>query len=325
MKFLYLSIVFLFVFQASLALGADLSPRLVARLASVSSTDFVPVKIVMSEQAKPGELRPRLSGLSGRARRQAAVTALKNLADDSQKELLSGLNTLETQGRAREIRSLWIVNCVACELTRKGIQDIAKIKKIKKIDLNEPQMVLLKTQKKRRLPGSDFSTMATDTAWGVKWIRAPEVWDQGYRGESVIIGELDTGIDYTHTDLANRIWKNPGETPDNGIDDDNNGYIDDYYGYNFNAHSKDPMDDYGHGTHVAGTICGDGTGGTLTGVAPGANVMALKVLDASGRGDEADAWEAIQYAVDNGANAMSLSIGWVHNVHFPDRPSWRTA
>ncbi len=308
---------------ASTSSGAYLTPRLEEKLSTASPTEFIPVKIVMTEQANADNLARDVSALRGTARREAVIDRLKTLARDSQKGLLSSLAAHTAAGRAREIRPLWIVNCVACELTPSAVRDIVDMKTPDRIDLEETQIVLASRTK---IEHTGYSLApASDTAWGVKWINAPLVWDQGYQGQDVIIGELDTGVDYTHTDLAGRIWNNLGEIPDNGIDDDGNGYTDDYYGYNFNGNDKDPMDDQGHGTHVAGTICGDGTGGTLTGVAPQATVMALKVLDAMGGGQEADAWEAIQYACDNGANAMSLSIGWIHTVHNPDRPSWRTA
>lgn len=322
MKTLYICVLFLVVCLVSSASAASISPRLEAKLSDVSPTDFMHVKIVMAEQVKTEEMEVIVSGLSIKERRRTVVSTLKAQAATSQRELLSALRALESKGLARDLRSLWIVNCVTCELTPGGIRSVAGIKGVKSIDLDEAQMVLLASKERA---SAHLSSMASDTAWGVKWIRAPEVWDEGYRGQNVIIGELDTGVDYTHSDLASRAWTNPGEIPDNGADDDGNGYTDDYYGYDFNSHTKDPMDDHGHGTHVAGTICGDGTGGTLTGVAPEAKVMALKVLSGTGNGEEADVWEAIQYAVDNGAHAMSLSIGWVHSVHNPDRPSWRTA
>jgi len=153
------------------------------------------------------------------------------------------------------------------------------------------------------------SKAPTDTAWGVKWIGAPQVWEQDYEGEEVFVSILDTGIWYYHSDLFLNMWRNPGEIPDNNIDDNENGYIDDYFGYNFDSHLPDPVDDYGHGTHVAGTVAGNGMGGVLTGVAPKAKLMACKVLDSYGSGEESNVWETILYLCDNGGDVMSLSIG----------------
>ena len=85
-------------------------------------------------------------------------------------------------------------------------------------------------------------------------IRALEAWHYWTGDPEFRIAVIDTGIDYTHPDLAANIWTNPGEIPDNGIDDDGNGWVDDVHGYNFADDTPDPNDWYGHGTHVSGTI-----------------------------------------------------------------------
>jgi serine protease AprX len=143
----------------------------------------------------------------------------------------------------------------------------------------------------------------------VSWIGAPTVWAQGYRGACVLVAVIDTGVDYTHSDLAGRIWTNAGEIPGNGIDDDGNGYTDDVHGYDTRNHDGNPSDDNGHGTEVSGTVAGDGTSGMQTGVAPEARLMAVKVLSAGGGGSDANILEGIQYAVENGAQVLNLSLG----------------
>jgi thermitase len=137
-------------------------------------------------------------------------------------------------------------------------------------------------------------------------IRAPGAWDLT-TGGPVTVAIPDTGIDYTHPDLARNVWSNHHEVP-NGIDDDHNGFVDDLHGVDFVHGDSDPMDDSGHGTHVAGIVGarGDNHRGT-TGVDWKVRLMPVKFLDANGEGDTAGAAQAINYAVANGARVINAS------------------
>lgn len=129
-----------------------------------------------------------------------------------------------------------------------------------------------------------------------------------------IVAVIDTGVDYTHDVFvdADAIWENTRETAhgNNGIDDDGNGYIDDFRGWNFVSNDNDPMDDSNHGTHVAGIVLGatqDILAATVT--TSKIRIMPLKFLDHLGRGTTSDAIEAIHYALDNGAHVLNNSWG----------------
>ncbi|NES64988.1 MAG: S8 family serine peptidase, partial [Okeania sp. SIO2D1] len=141
-------------------------------------------------------------------------------------------------------------------------------------------------------------------------IDAPEAWDIQTGNNNVVVGVIDSGIDYTHPDLANNIWVNPGEIAGNGIDDDNNGYVDDVNGYDFAYGDSDPFDGDSHGTHVSGTIAAEGNNSLgVVGVNWDADLMALKFLDDFGFGDTFDAILAIEYATMMGADLTNNSWG----------------
>jgi len=152
--------------------------------------------------------------------------------------------------------------------------------------------------------GQPFSDL-----WGVYAISAPTAWDVT-RGAGVLVAIVDSGIDYTHPDIAANVWTNAGEIPDNGVDDDLNGYVDDVHGWNFVERNANALDDFFHGTHVAGTVAAVGDNGSgIVGVAYESRVMALRGLGTFGYGYTSDLVEAIEYAVDNGADVINASWG----------------
>lgn len=150
-----------------------------------------------------------------------------------------------------------------------------------------------------------------DSQWALRKIDAAEAWDTCRGGREVVVAVIDTGVDYRHRDLAQNAWRNDAEFYGlDGVDDDENGYTDDVWGYNFIYNESDPMDDHGHGTHCAGTIAAVGDNGLdVSGVCWTARIMPVKILGADGDGSAADGAVAIYYAVDNGADVISCSWG----------------
>ncbi|MBN1396302.1 MAG: S8 family serine peptidase [Pirellulales bacterium] len=146
----------------------------------------------------------------------------------------------------------------------------------------------------------DFSTPSDpyyNQLWGMETIDAPQAWNLSTGSSSVVVAVIDTGVDYTHVDLAANVWTNPGEIAGNGIDDDGNGFVDDVHGYDFINEDGNPMDDNGHGTHVSGTIAAVANNGVgVAGVNWSGSVMALKFLNSDGSGYLSDAVRAINYA-----------------------------
>lgn len=139
-------------------------------------------------------------------------------------------------------------------------------------------------------------------------IDAIKAWEISKGSSEVKIAIIDTGIDYNHPDLQENIFVNEAEIPDNGIDDDENGFVDDYYGYNFLENNNDPMDQDGHGTHCAGTIGAVHNEIGVAGVMSEVKLLPIRFLGAAG-GSTEGAIQAIDYAVSRGVNIMSNSWG----------------
>ncbi|UBF23735.1 S8 family serine peptidase [Kovacikia minuta CCNUW1] len=147
------------------------------------------------------------------------------------------------------------------------------------------------------------------TQWDLDQINAPEAWAKGYTGQGITVAVVDSGVDYSHPDLDANLWTNTSEIAGNGVDDDTNGYVDDVRGWDFVDSDNTPLDADSHGTHVAGTIAAENNGTGITGVAYGARIMPVRVLDETGSGTNVDIAAGIRYAANNGARVINLSLG----------------
>ncbi len=315
--------------------AAVISQELLDYMAQADSSELIPIVVVMGEQMELGDLQQIIAGLSKNEARETAMAELKSLTNSTQGELIAYLEEKVSQGKASDILPLWIVNVVGTRAVISVINEIATRSEVSEIALDEPRNPFFFEE-------GPQDGVYIEIPWGVRKIKAPEVW-QAYpqlADVSVVVGVIDTGVDYNHTDLHHQMWINVAEDINNnrtfepwseteggdynGIDDDGNGYIDDVIGWNWRDNNPDPMDDHGHGTHVSGTIAGDGTAYTQTGVAPGADVMAHKVGMYATEENEQRIWKAMEYCVENGADIISMSLGW-HHAWDPRRGLWRMA
>jgi subtilisin family serine protease len=202
---------------------------------------------------------------------------------------------------ATEKRKFKRINTV---LARLGDNDLEKLRADKRVRFVEPNFVYHVDA----IPNDPFY----DRLWGPGKIGAPDAWSTTTGSAAVTVAVIDTGVDQTHPDLSAAMWINPGENcagcRTDGADNDGNGYVDDWRGWDFANGDNNPADDHGHGTHVAGTIGAIGDNGIgISGVNWTVRTMALKFLGANGSGTTADAIGAILYATRNGAQILNNS------------------
>ncbi len=284
-------------------------------LTEADETALVPVKAIMRDQVSRDRIEEARWGNADRnVRRQVVADMLKANAARSQADILNYLRDAEAAGDAARIRTLWLTSVVAADVTPAvaaalaARADVALLAHNPMIDVYDD-------------PEAEQGGDVAEVECGVSLMAAPRVWNElGITGRGALIANIDSGTCREHPDLSNQIWTNPGEIPNNNIDDDNNGFIDDTYGWNFHENNNNPTDFHGHGTHTGGTIAGDGAGGTETGMAPDCDLMVCRVSGSFS--DEVMVWNAMQYAADNGAHAWNMSLGWPHNRN-PVRATWR--
>lgn len=157
--------------------------------------------------------------------------------------------------------------------------------------------------------GNSAMNRGYDDLWNLKISRAPQAWDIS-TGANVVVAVIDSGVDFSHPD-APESFVNPAEIPNNNIDDDDNGFIDDVSGWDFVRNKNtSAFDEAGHGTHVAGIIAAKGNNALgIVGVAYGAKVLSLRVLDKDNNGTEENVARAIVYAAKVGARVINISLG----------------
>jgi subtilisin family serine protease len=283
------------------------SPELERHLALADGSSRLPVQIVLKRQFDKGLLNSLVEGMPRSRRRVEVARILQEFAVREQGSLLEFLNGYVGAGAVADIRPLWIVNAVYCEATPAVIRAVAERADVQYVNYDLVYCPDLLEPLGEREEGRD------EVAWGVRKIRAPEVWAQGYTGAGVICGHIDTGCDYTHPDLADHMWEDPNYP---------------YHGWNFEENNNNPMDVQGHGTHTAGTVAADGTSGTQCGVAPDARIMVCRVRTVADSVAESQCWQAMQFVVSpplspaNGADLYTMSLGWMLSWN-PHQATWR--
>lgn len=303
-KFFFFLLLFFVITQL---LQGVLTTSLQEELKDYTEGELIPIIITLQETHDPAAFLMNSARLGKNERRELYIAELKEFHSNSQFELLAILNEFQAQNKTTDIRTLWLANAVSCRADAAVINLLEKTAGIAAIDLNERRNMLLTPNPAFHQDFINSDRTYRDTTWNVSIVHADDVWDLGYTGQDVLVAVLDTGVNYNHADLTDHVWMHP-DFPN--------------HGYDFINNDDDPIDDNGHGTHCAGTAVGDGTAGTCTGMAPDATLMCVKMLDNDGGGEEFASWEAIQFAVEYGADILSMSFGWMQ-IFDVNRKVWR--
>ncbi len=302
--------------------AGSISPRLAERIDQAGSDEWIPIVVMMEAFPSQAEMREELAGLNRDARRAKLISRRAQLVATSQRPVRDVLDDEASQ--VRKLRVLWGINGLALEARPPAIARLAALPGVRWVLFDRatghledepvewvhsvPPIVPRSETDGTGPTGGDTSgpNPAATVPGEITVMGAEQVWnDLGFTGAGVVVAVIDTGVDPDHPDLADHIWTNLDEIPDNGTDDDGNGYVDDTWGWDFCLGNNDPSAGF-HGTQVAGQVAGDGTNGIVTGMAPDAEIMSL--------GIDCDtpsiSWEASDYAIANGAHLITQSYSW---------------
>lgn len=262
------------------------------------------VVIVLKSQVEQSSIREKVAACRDRkVKQKTVVNELKSYSRESQASLLAFLQNEEKKGNVSDISSLWISNSITCKAKCDVVKEIASRSDVAMIGLDKELQMLCNAVEENMFQPV-VAERGSSAYPHVVQVGAPKVWDLGYTGKNVVVAILDSGINDEHCDLRNHMWQGYADTDGDGDADDV------IHGWNFTANDSNIKDEYGHGTHCAGIVCGDGTIGNITGVAPDAMVMAVKIISKAGAGSPTNMIKGVQFAIENGANILSISSGF---------------
>ncbi|MCB1060742.1 MAG: S8 family serine peptidase [Calditrichaeota bacterium] len=296
------------------ASAAEMSPTLPEILESANAGDQIAVIVFLDAKLPMDDVYPEARALPMGPRRDYVVQVLKERFAQMSPNVMKYLEGFSSK-EVSLLRPLWIFNGIRVTATPEIIRALAS-------DFTEIIYVEHDPVYKETL----------DIGWGVFETNAPQVWSQfGASGQGVIVGHKDSGVNFASCSrFDGRIWINAGEDinhdgqidgeDQNGVDDDGNGYVDDFYGWNFDDDNNDVSDDDSHGTRTASVICSNHNSSTCDTVsmAPGAKLMILRGYNTQGA-----VFESSQYAIENGVNVISASLSFKERECYQTSPDIR--
>lgn len=269
---------------------------------NLRSDEMIDITISFKSQADAAQLRAKAERGGKSLQREIVVSELKDFAAIHQADVMAVLNAEAASGKVADINALWIVNAISCKATREVIYNLASHPDV--AALSYDKVVQLITEEEMKEVSED--AIRAGVSPHVAAVNADDVWNKNYTGQGVVVAVLDTGTNIDHIDLKDHLWE--GEVGGEVVN-----------GWNFVSNNSNVRDDNsqgnikGHGTHCAGIVCGDGTSGTTTGIAPDALLMTVKTINRAGSGTVNDMLEGVQFAVEYGADILSISNGFKHN------------
>ena len=270
-----------------------IDPLLQEEMNRRTDSEMIEITVLMKSRCDRNMLSQRASALSTRAERRAfVVDELKHFTEASQRDLKLVLAEMEQQGEVTAPRTLWMSNSLYFSATKETILALAKRDDVAHIGYNI---------ERKWIEDDEKPTSANETREitpNILKVNADKVWELGYTGKDIVVSIIDAGVNYNHLDLADHLW--------------DGGEVFPHHGYDVRNDDDDPMDDMGHGTHCAGTVAGDGTAGSQTGVAPDAQIMCIKSVNADGTGGAVKLAEGMEWSVEHGCDIISMSMGLVH-------------
>ena len=264
--------------------------------------ELISVNIIFKAQINPESLQEKITRVSDKKiKRDILVDELKHFSEKEQSDVMSILQAEKSNNSVSDIKSHWLSNAISCKASRDLIYLLSRHNDIALIGYDEMKYMVYDNVTEDVVVEDNRDFDMTDN---ITMVNADKVWDMGYTGKGVLVAVLDSGVNYNHLDLADHLWDGGSQYPN--------------HGYNIIGNNNDPMDNFGHGTHCAGTVCGDGTSGLHTGIAPDATLMCVKVLDDYGYGSTSAFNSGMEFAIEHQADIISMSLG-VMNASVTDK------
>ena len=263
--------------------------------------ELISVNIIFKAQINPESLQEKVTRVTDKKiKRDILVDEFKLFSEKEQSDVMSILHAEKDNNNVSDITSHWLSNAISCKASRDVIYLLSRHNDIALIGYDEMKYMVYDNVTEDVVEDNrDF-----DMTDNITMVNADKVWNMGYTGKGVLVAVLDSGVNYNHIDLADHLWDGGSQYPN--------------HGYNIIGNNNDPMDNFGHGTHCAGTVCGDGTSGLHTGIAPDATLMCVKVLDDYGYGSTSAFNSGMEFAIEHQADIISMSLG-VMNASVTDK------